>query len=309
MFTIKKINTLHGGMTVDIRDLQIFLAVANEGSITRAAEKLEYVQSSISIRIRQLESELKIALFHRERQGVRLTTSGEALKSYAEKIVFLTKEAKRVVSDNSIPRGPLRIGSLETTAAIRLPFILTDYHKSYTEVDLTLQTGTTEELIHFVLKYELDGAFVAAPVEHAELDITEVGVEELTLISGGQFPSIDRPEQLRNLTLLVFRVGCSYRRKLEDWLHLKGIIPAKIMEFGTLEGILGCIHAGLGVSLLPRSVVEIAMVRYNLRSLEVSDKFYITPTLFITRKDTYKTAAVSEFIRVSRQMFNHIEQP
>ncbi|MCM3699475.1 LysR family transcriptional regulator [Paenibacillus macerans] len=285
---------------MDIRDLQIFLTVANEGSITKAAEKMEYVQSSISIRIQQLEKELKTALFRRMRQGVRLTTSGEALKTYAEKIIFLTQEAERVVADNSIARGPLRIGSPETTAAIRLPSILADYHKSYPEVDLALKTGTTEELIHFVLKYELDGAFVAAPVDHAELEITEIGVEELAFISGGQFPSIDQPAQLRNLTLLVFRVGCSYRRKLEDWLHSQGIIPAKIMELGTLEGILGCIHAGLGVSLLPRSVVERAMVQYNLRSQAISEEFYKTPTLFIRRKDTYETAAMSEFIRISR---------
>ncbi|UUZ85837.1 LysR family transcriptional regulator [Paenibacillus sp. P26] len=293
---------------MDIRDMQIFLAVANEGSITKAAEKLEYVQSSISIRIQQLENELKTELFHRGRQGVRLTTSGEALKAYAEKIIYLSQEAERVVSDNSIPRGPLRIGSLETTAAIRLPFILTEYHKSYPEVDLTLKTGTTEELIHSILKYELDGAFVVAPVEHAELDITEVGIEELVFISGEQFSSIDKPEEkLRNLTLLVFRTGCSYRRKLEDWLHMEGIIPAKIMEFGTLEGILGCVHAGLGVTLLPRSVVERAAVQYNVHYHEISGNFLRIPTLFIRRKDTFKTATVSEFIKVSKERFSHFD--
>lgn len=292
---------------MDIRDMQIFLAVANEGSITRAAEKLEYVQSSISIRIQQLESDLNTVLFHRARQGVRLTASGEVLKSYAEKILYLTQEAERAVADNSIPRGPLRIGSLETTAAIRLPFILSDYHNSYPEVDLSLKTGSTDELINLVLKYELDGAFVAAPVEHADLDVTEVGVEELVLVSGGQFPSIERFEEFRNLTLLVFRVGCSYRRKLEDWLSLKGIIPAKIMEFGTLEGILGCIHAGFGVSLLPRSVVERANVQYNLRFQKISDKFYKTPTLFIRRKDAYTTVAMSEFIRIAKHRFNLME--
>lgn len=246
---------------------------------------MEYVQSSISIRIQQLEKKLKTALFRRGRQGVRLTTSGETLKSYAEKIVFLTQEAERVVADNSIPRGPLRIGSPETTAAIRLPSILTDYHKSYPEVDLALKTGTTEELIHLVLKYELDGAFVAAPVDHAELDITEVGVEELALISGGQFPSIDQPEHLQNLTLLVFRVGCSYRRKLEDWLHLQGIIPAKIMEFGTLEGILGCIHAGLGVSL------------YLARWLK-EPRFNITCDLKKSRKNSIKFRLYSYVVKI-----------
>ncbi|MNW58980.1 HTH-type transcriptional regulator GltR [compost metagenome] len=76
------------------------------------------------------------------------------------------------------------------------------------------------------------------------------------------------------------------------------------MEFGTLEGILGCIHAGLGVSLLPRSVIERAMVQYNLQSQETSEEFYKVPTLFIRRKDTYETAAISEFIRISRQRFN-----
>jgi LysR family transcriptional regulator, cell division regulator len=292
---------------MDIRGLQIFLAVANEGSITRAAEKLEYVQSSISIRIQQLESELKTALFHRGRLGVRLTTAGEMLMSYAEKILFLTQEAERVVADNSIPRGPLRIGSLETTAAIRLPSILYDYHKSYPDVDLSLKTGSTDELVNLVLKYELDGAFVAAPVEHVDLDVTEVGIEELVLVSGGHFPSIERFEELRNLTLLVFRNGCSYRRKLEDWLRWKGIIPAKTMEFGTIEGILGCVHAGLGVSLLPRSVVERAKVQYNLRFQKISDKFYKTSTLFIRRNDTYVTAAVSEFIQTAKRTFSFID--
>ncbi|CAM3616195.1 MULTISPECIES: LysR family transcriptional regulator [Paenibacillus] len=290
---------------MDIRDMQIFLAVANEGSFTRAAEKLEYVQSSISIRIQQLESELNTELFHRGRQGVRLTSSGEALKSYAEKIIFLTQEAERVVSDRSIPRGPLRIGSLETTTAIRLPSILAEYHHSYPDVDLVLRTGTTEELVHSVLKYELDGAFVSSPGEHAELETVEVGAEELVLLSGGQTDPIHRPEHLRHLTILVFRVGCHYRRILEDWLHAKGV-SAKIMEFGTLEGILGFIHAGLGVSLLPRSVIERAMMKYNLQSHNISDEFLRTPTLFIRRKDTFKTAAVSEFIRISKERFNDI---
>lgn len=293
---------------MDIRDLQIFLAVASEGSITRAAEKLEYVQSSISIRIQQLESELKTELFHRQRQGVRLTTSGEVLKSYAEKILFLAQEAERVVTDHSIPRGPLRIGSLETTAAIRLPSILAEYHSAFPDVDLSLRTGSTDELVNLVLKYELDGAFVAAPVENVDLESTEVGTEELVLVSSGRFPSVDTWEDIRNFVLLVFRPGCSYRRKLEDWLHWEGIIPAKIMEFGTIDGIVGCVQAGLGVSLLPVSVVERATLQYNLRIHKISEKFTKTPTLFIRRKDTHETVAVSEFIRISKEMFHHAER-
>ncbi|WP_232057949.1 LysR family transcriptional regulator [Cohnella abietis] len=284
--------------------MHIFLTVANEGSITRAAEKLEYVQSSISIRIQQLENELNTVLFYRQRHGVQLTTSGQVLKSYVEKIIALTQEAENAVSDRSTPQGPLRIGCLETTAAIRLPNILADYHSSYQEVDLTIKTGTTDELTKLVLKFELDGAFVSAPIEHEELEATEIGYEELVLVTGGQQLSIERMEELQNQTLLVFRIGCSYRQKYEDWLGLKGIRPSKIMEFGTVEGILGCIHAGLGISLLPRSVVERAKGQYSLQIQKLSEKSFKAATLFVRRKDSYYTPAVSELIRIAKERFN-----
>ncbi|OBZ17676.1 LysR family transcriptional regulator [Bacillus sp. FJAT-26390] len=289
---------------MEIRDMHIFLTVANEGSITRAAEKLEYVQSSISIRIQQLENELNTVLFYRQRQGVQLTTSGQILKSYVEKILSLTQEARQVVSDKSTPQGPLRIGCLETTAAVRLPNILADYHHSYPKVDLTLKTGTTDDLAKLVLKFELDGAFVSAPIEYEELETTEIGYEELVLVTGGQNLTIERIEELQNQTLLVFRIGCSYRQKYEEWLSLKGIRPSKIMEFGTVEGILGCIHAGLGISLLPRSVVERASERYSLQIQNISEKLFKTATLFVRRKDSYYTPAVSELIRISKERFN-----
>ncbi|WP_042162466.1 LysR family transcriptional regulator [Paenibacillus gorillae] len=288
---------------MEIRDMHIFLAVANEGSITRAAEKLEYVQSSISIRIQQLENELHTVLFIRQRQGVQLTTSGQILKSYVEKILSLTQEAVQAVSDKSTPQGPLRIGCLETTAAIRLPNILADYHQSYPEVDLTLKTGTTDELVKLVLKFELDGAFVAGPIEHEELEATTIGYEELVLVAGGQHAAIERMEELQHQTLLVFRMGCSYRQRYEDWLNSKGLRPSKIMEFGTVDGILGCIHAGLGISLLPRSVVERAIGHYDLHILKLSEKHFTTATLFIRRKDSYSTPAVSELVRIAQKRF------
>ncbi|MFF2090038.1 LysR family transcriptional regulator [Paenibacillus sp. NPDC058174] len=291
-------------VVMEIRDMQIFLAVANEGSITRAAEKLEYVQSSISIRIQQLENELHTVLFIRQRQGVQLTTSGQIFKSYAEKILALTQEAVQVVSDRSTPQGPLRIGCLETTAAIRLPNILADYHPSYPEVDLTLKTGTTDELTKLVLKFELDGAFVAGPVEHEELETTVIGYEELVIVSGGQHLSVEQMEELQHQTLLVFRIGCSYRQKYEDWLNAKGLRPAKIMEFGTVDGILGCVHAGLGISLLPRSVVERANAHYKLHIHQLTESAFNTETLFIRRKDSYVTPAVSELIRIATEKFN-----
>ncbi len=159
------------------------------------------------------------------------------------------------MNDDQIPKGPLVIGSMETTAAVRLPALISTYHKEYPDVDFTLKTGSTEQNIQGVLQYELDGAFVAGPIEHTELIQKEVIEEELVLITDTIQPPLSSIKDIQTRTLLVFRSGCSYRAKLEQWLHQEGVIPNKIMEFGTLDAIIGCVSAGLGISMLPNSVI------------------------------------------------------
>ena len=143
-------------------DLRVFEAVARSGSITGASEELHTVQSNVTTRIRLLEDELGVALFRRHSRGVVLTSAGERLLPYAIKIARLLNEAANVVGDNATPRGRLQIGSLETTAGIRLPPILSAYRQKFPEVNLSLTTGTTGHLIEEVLASRLEGAFVAA---------------------------------------------------------------------------------------------------------------------------------------------------
>lgn len=100
-------------------DLRVFQAVAREGSITKAAARLGYVQSNVTARIQRLEAELQTVLFHRHNRGMKTTSSGETLLAYAEKITALLEEASRAMSVSSEPSGPLRLGSLQTTAAVR----------------------------------------------------------------------------------------------------------------------------------------------------------------------------------------------
>lgn len=105
-------------------DLKIFQAVAREGSITKAAARLGYVQSNVTARIRQLEAELNTSLLYRQSRGVSLTPAGENLLKYADKIVYLLDEAVKSTRNSETPSGTLRIGSLETTAAVQLPVMM-----------------------------------------------------------------------------------------------------------------------------------------------------------------------------------------
>jgi DNA-binding transcriptional LysR family regulator len=281
---------------MDLHTLTIFQTVAKLGSISQAARELQYAQSNITLKIQQLEAELQTTLFYRHNRGTALTVKGSLLLTYTEKIFNLIEETKDVMKDNQTPKGPLIIGSMETTAAVRFPALFSKYLKDYPEVDLTLKTGSTEENIHGVLQYELDGAFVAGPVEHPDLIQKEVFEEKLVLVTDTIHPTISSIKDIQKKTLLVFRTGCSYREKLEQWFHQERVIPNKTMEFGTIDGIIGCVSAGLGISMLPYSVVAKHIKEGTLKQHSLPNPFGIVKTMFIYRKETYLSTSLLKFI-------------
>lgn len=281
---------------MDLHALKVFQSVAEMGSISGAARELNYAQSNITTKIQQLETQLQTTLFYRHNRGIILTAKGNLLLTYAEKIFQLIEETSKVMKDDQTPKGPLIIGSMETTAAVRLPSLLTKYHHDYPEVDLTLKTGPTEQNIQEVLHYELDGAFVAGPIDHPELIQKTVIEEELVLITDTIHPSLSSIKDIQTRTMLVFRTGCSYRVKLEQWMHQEGVFPNKIMEFGTLEAILGCVSAGLGISLLPISVIQKHIEDGNIRYHPIPSPYGKVETVFIHRKDTFMPTSLIKFI-------------
>ncbi|WP_201005527.1 LysR family transcriptional regulator [Paenibacillus glycanilyticus] len=289
---------------MDIQLLKVFSATAKEGSISKAAQKLNFAQSNVTHKIQQLEADLQTQLFYRHNRGITLTPSGQILVSYAEKILHVIQEARSAVVDSKVPTGPLSIGSMETTAAVRLPVLLAKYHADYPAVDFNLVTGPTERHIHGVLHYELNGAFVAGPVDHPELEQENVTDEELVLVTAASHPPIDSIHEVQSRTLLVFQTGCSYRAKFNQMLQDEGIVPVKLMEFGSLETIIGCVGAGLGISLLPRSIVIEQEQQGQIRTHAIPSKHSLVTTVFIRRKDTLMTPALSAFLAEMRAHFS-----
>jgi LysR family transcriptional regulator, cell division regulator len=277
---------------MEIRDLRIFMSVAKNGSISKAAEELHYVQSNVTARIKHLEGQLNAALFHRKSKGVELTASGHLLLDYAKRIVQLTKEAEAVIKDQDEPRGKLSIASMETTAAVHLPLLLSGYHRSYPHVELNLVTGPSEDSIKRLLNFEVDGALVAGAVNQKLLVAEKAFEEELVLVTPHHLKDIG---QLSNLTILVFRTGCSYRAQLERWLRVSGKLPDKIMEFGSIEGILGCISAGMGISFLPRSIIETKHMQNDYSLHSIPEEFGHMTTWFVRRRNEKASKAMQVF--------------
>lgn len=239
-----------------INDIYIFNCVAKLGSISSAAQHLNYAQSNITTRMKNLENNLETVLFHRSYKGIKLTPKGKELLEYSQKIIALFEEAQSTLSDNNKPHGDLLIGSMETTAGIRLPMLVAKYCEKYDGVNLMIKTGTTDRNIAKVLQYQLDGAFVAGPVNHSELISEPVIDEQLVIITDKEKNRINNLSDIANKNIIVFKEGFSYRKSLENLLSIYSIKTNKTMEFGTLDGILGCVAVGLGVTLLPYSIYE-----------------------------------------------------
>lgn len=238
---------------MDLAALRIFSAVVREGGVTRAAERLHRVQSNVTTRIRQLEEDLGVDLFIREGKRLHLAPAGQVLLGYADKLLLLADEARLAVQDPR-PRGLFRIGAMESTAAVRLPGTLNEFHRLYPNVTLELRTGNPPQLSTLILSGELDAALVAEPVADSPFDKVLVFEEEPVIISAADHPSIDRKGDLPR-TMIAFDHGCPHRKRLENWYAKRGGMPERTIEIGSYHAMLGCVAAGMGVALLPKSVL------------------------------------------------------
>jgi DNA-binding transcriptional LysR family regulator len=268
---------------MDLGDLDIFRSVVREGGITRAAEKLNRVQSNVTTRVRQLEADLGVALFIREGKKLHLSAEGRLLLDYADRLLELAQEARAAVQD-ARPRGLLRLGSMESTASVRLPVPMNEYLTRYPEVTLELRIGSPRELATAVRGGELDAALVAEPIPDAPFEKVALYDEELVIIAGAKHPPIKSPRDANGRPMLAFEVGCPYRARLDDWFAASGELSDRVIEMGSYHAMLGCAVAGMGISLVPRIVLETFPDVKLLSVHPLPASLSVAPTVLIRRK-------------------------
>lgn len=277
---------------MDLAGLRAIKAVADTGSVSRAAEVLNCVQSNVTARVKRLEQDLGVELFHRMSRGMAPTPAGRVLADYADRVLRMVAQARDAVADAAGRGGRLAIGTMETTAAVRLPPILAGFHADHPDVELTIVPGPTEHLLGEVLAGRLDGAFVGGAVEHPDLFVRLAFEEELVLIE----PASGLSSESGRSTLIGFGRACAYRMRAETAMREAGRVPYRVMEFGSLDAILGCVAAGMGVTILPRAVVERAPWSTMLTARRIAPDLARMPTSFVRRTDAVETVSLRAFL-------------
>lgn len=281
---------------MDLSDLRIFAAVVRAGGMTRAAERLHRVQSNVTTRVRHLEEDLGVALFIRDGKRLHVTAAGRLLLDYADRMLALAEEARSAVQD-SRPRGRLRLGAMESTAAVRLPGPLAEYHKRYADVILELRTGNPQELATLILAGELDAALVAQPIADAPFEQVPVFVEELVIVTAADHPPVGKAGSVPR-TMIAFERGCPHRGRLEDWYAARGEMPERTIELGSYHSMLGCVAAGMGAALLPRSVLTTfpESGRLSVHALSPSENRAVTILIWRKGADSPKIEALKQLL-------------
>jgi len=268
---------------VEFSQLRIFQAVAEEESITRAAERLHRVPSNLSTRLKQLEEQLGVELFLRERQRLQLSPAGKVLLDYTTKLFALHDEAHAAVQGGQ-PAGDFVLGTMYSTAAIHLPALLARYHRTYPAVNLQVQSGPSGELLEGLLTGRLDAALVDGPPELAGLDGVLLCEEKLVLVSEADHPPVLSARDVEGRSVFTFRQGCSYRMRLESWFSHDHAAMGRAMEIESYPGMLACVIAGSGVALMSESMLASLPGRESVAVHPLAEPFATATTWLMWRK-------------------------
>lgn len=280
------------GDIMEIKDFKIFQSVSQHQSISKAAKSLNYVQSHVTFRIKQLEQELNTQLFLRHNKGTTLTTDGEKFQTYVEKILATLNEIERDFDKQASSNGKIDIGIVETIT--KLPMLLSMFRKKSPQISLSLHTDVTANISKKIVNQNLDCGFVTGFKHHHNINKVELFKEKLVLISSTEMTQL---EDITSAVFLVFKNGCNYRRNLEAWLKSENIKKPLLVEFGTMETIIGSVKSGIGISLVPKSSVQNDLENGSLYSYQLPDNYSNISTDFIWNKNYHLSPAMTHFIQ------------
>jgi DNA-binding transcriptional LysR family regulator len=243
---------------VELRQLEYFVAVAEERHFTRAAERMHVAQSGLSTSIRSLERELGASLFVRNTRSVELTNEGRALITQARHALANVAAAKDAVAAvRGLLRGKLAVGTLQCLGAVDLPTALARFHAEHPGIEIRLCQGGSPDLIERVRTGDLDLAFVSAPASPVTgVTIAPIRAEPMVLACGPEHPLRERTGvDLRDLageTFVDFSPGWITRDVVDQAMATAGVERRVAFEVNDVHWLLDLVSHGLGVAVVPQ---------------------------------------------------------
>lgn len=258
-----------------LAQLEAFVEIARRGSVSRAAETLFVTQPALTARIKGLERELGTELFVRTGRGVRLTEPGRSFLPYAQRALGAVAEGRQLLAEVSRGgAGQLALGAAPAVGTYVLPVILQRFHSAYPNVQLSVRTGHSEEVLGLVLREEVEVGLVRA-LRHADIQSVPLYEDELVLVTTPEHHFAARSgivvEELGEEQLILFDRTSSYHDLTSSFFREAGVAPRGVMEVDNIDATKKMVRQGLGVALLPYTAVAEELAAGALAAVPIAD--------------------------------------
>lgn len=255
-------------MSIKFSQLAMFCALVEEGTIYAAAEKMYCVPSNITSRIKDLERNLNVALFHREQRKLNITPEGRAFYLKAKSIIEQTQQCQNLFRQTQ-PIGHLNIGTLNTVLEKHIQQQTLLFLKQQPEVELNIHCGSSVQLFERLMSAELDLIFVDSNIQHPSLVSQVILAESLYLVS--HYPSLSALQQQAS-TQIFFSYAQPHTQhlQLKNWLDQHNIDYQRQCHIESYSLALDAVQQRLGFSIVPKPYLTEAETR-QLHCIELSE--------------------------------------
>ncbi|EEM02165.1 LysR family transcriptional regulator [Bacillus pseudomycoides] len=285
---------------IELRQLEYFVAVSNELHFTKAAEKLNISQPSLSQQIRALEHEIGMPLFDRIGKKISLTEAGRILLSHSKKVFHEVEQAYAAIQDlNGLQQGKLTIGALLTTVNYLLPPAILNFNALYPNIELSVLGLRTGEIREKLLQNELDIGITFLPVQDKEIISIPLYQNELTLVVPTNHELTQHTTVtmgvLQKYPIILLPKNFFLTQLIRSHCQNFNFTPKPILEISTMESLIHMVSKGMGITVLPKPYIDFLQSN-SIQAIKIKNPTATIEIGIIYRKDKYMCAATRMFI-------------
>jgi LysR family transcriptional regulator, low CO2-responsive transcriptional regulator len=286
---------------MNIDQIRAFHKVASTGSFTRAARELFITQPAVSQEIKALEASLGIKLFDRSGKNVRMTAEGEVLLSYALRLFALHEEMESLFGrSKNLQHGQIKLGSTALMGTYFLPKIIGRFNRRYPGIEIDLQMGNSDQVMHLVLEGLVDLGFSGMTTNHTRLESILIHQEKLIMVASPRHPLSARKISLDDIsdTPFIWREkGTQTRKLIEKWFlrQLRGHYPRKSIELQNMEAAKRMVEEGYGITVVPEAAVKREISAGWLKPLQIEGLNVLNSYYLVSLKSRKLTSAAEAF--------------
>jgi DNA-binding transcriptional LysR family regulator len=282
---------------MDIKQLKYFIAIAEEGSISKAAKRLHMAQPPLSQQLKAMESELGVELFERSTRKLEITSSGQAMYHKAKQILKLMDIAIKEVKDISDGlAGKLSIGTVSAAGATFLPQLISNFHSKFPNISFEIIDEDTPRIIELLSKGFIDIGIIRTPYNTEGFKVINLPEEPMIVASKTDYWDKNRKViTIKELNLLPLVLHRRYEKTIGELCNKKGFSPNIICKSNDVRTILLWANAGIGVAIIPKNCLDL-IPNTKLYHRELKEAELKVGTAIIWPKNGYQSSPTKRFI-------------